>query len=111
MAQVDIVYYHSGEPVPPAGTEIRRKSIKEMEEYMEHLVMEMKFAGVSTKFESVQRDGKNDVVVNGRTAAQILDGLESRKPELQGDAEAGRYLRMAAEQGEWRGLELLSARV
>ena len=54
MAQVDIVYYHSGEPVPPAGTEIRRKSIKEMEEYMEHLVMEMKFAGVSTKFESVQ---------------------------------------------------------
>lgn len=101
MAQVDIVYYHSGEPVPPAGTEIRRKSIKEMEEYMEHLVMEMKFAGVSTKFESVQRDGKNDVVVNGRTAAQILDGLEIRKPELQGDGEVYPIIKFERAPEDW----------
>lgn len=83
MALIDIVYVHSGEPQAPEGTEIRRKSIKSMEEYMEHLVFEMKFAGVGTSFKSEHKDGaRNDVIVNGKTVNEILDGLEIRKPEL-----------------------------
>jgi hypothetical protein len=86
MAQVNIVYRHSAEPVPPAGAEIRRKSIAEMESYMESLVVDMKIAGVSTKFESVSGDGPNDVIVNGKSVRQILDGLEIKRPEIYDDS-------------------------
>ena len=83
MALVDIVYIHSAEPT---GKEIRRTSIKAMEEYMDHLVFEMKLAGVGTSFVSKHQDGaKNDVIVNGKTVAQILDGLEIRKPEVDSE--------------------------
>lgn len=101
MAQVDIVYYHSEEPNPPAGVEIRRKNIAEMKDYLDHLVMEMKFAGVSTKFESVEREGKNDIVVNGRTAAQILDGLEIRKPEVQGESASYPIIKFERSPDDW----------
>ncbi len=101
MAQVDITYHHSEEPNPPAGTEIRRKSIAEMEEYLNHLVREMKFAGVSTKFESVKKDGKNDIVVNGKTAAQILDGLEIRRPEVQGEAASYPIIKFERSPDDW----------
>ena len=80
MALVNIVYVHSKEP---EGTDLRRSSIASMVEYMERLVFEMKFAGVSTDFKSEHRDGaKNDVIVNGRTVAEILNGLQIVKPEL-----------------------------
>ena len=85
MALVDIVYIHSAEPT---GKEIRRTSIKAMEEYIDHVDFEMKLAGVGTSFVSKHQDGaKNDVIVNGKTVAQILDGLEIRKPEV--DSEDG----------------------
>ena len=68
MALVNIVYVHSKEP---EGTDLRRSSIDSMVEYMERLVFEMKFAGVSTDFKSEHRDGvKNDVIVNGRLKYQ-----------------------------------------
>ena len=83
MALVNIVYVHSKEP---EGTDLRRSSIASMVEYMERLVFEMKFAGVSTDFKSEHRDGaKNDVIVNGRTVAEILDGLQIVKPELDSE--------------------------
>ncbi|MCH3978117.1 MAG: hypothetical protein LKJ94_01625 [Candidatus Methanomethylophilus sp.] len=82
MALVNIVYHHSGDPKAPEGKDIRRKSVKEMDEYMNRLVVEMKFAGVSTKYESVEQEGPNDIVINGRRVEDILDGLEIRRPEV-----------------------------
>lgn len=84
MALVNIVYVHSAEPT---GAEIRRASIKDMEEYLEQLVFEMKMAEVSTSFKSEHKDGvKNDVLVNGRPVEDILVGLTILKPELESES-------------------------
>lgn len=88
MALVDIVYVHSGDPVLSDNSECRRSTVKQMEEYMEKLVVEMKFAGVNTSFKSEHKDGAvNDIIVNGKSVNEILDGLEIRKPELDPDEE------------------------
>lgn len=88
MALIDIVYVHSGNPAISENTEIRRPTVEEMEKYMGQLVLEMKFAGVNTSFRSEHKDGvPNDVLVNGRSVNEILDGLEIRKPELDPDDE------------------------
>lgn len=84
MALVNIVYVHSAEPV---GPEIRRPSIQAMVDYMEHLALEMKMADVSTDFQSVDKPGaKNDVIVNGRPVADILEGLQILKPEIDSES-------------------------
>ncbi|MCQ2070844.1 MAG: hypothetical protein MJZ68_06915 [archaeon] len=85
MAQINIVYSHSKEPEAPAGGEIRRKSIAEMEKYMEQLVLEMMLAEVSTGFKSVEGEGRNEVFINGKRTSELLEGLEIRKPELDED--------------------------
>lgn len=102
MAMIDIVYVHSGEPSAPAGAEIRRPSVKDMEEYMQHLVFEMKYAGVGTSFKSEQKEGaKNDVIVNGRTVSEILDGLEIRKPELDSEGRPAQMVTLERAPDDW----------
>ena len=54
MAMLDIEYRYSAEP--PSDLDIRRKSVKEMENYIRSLVLEMQMAG--------------------KTVNQILDGLQ-----------------------------------
>ena len=99
MALVNIVYVHSKEP---EGTDLRRSSIESMVEYMERLVFEMKFAGVSTDFKSEHRDGaKNDVIVNGKTVAQILDGLEIRKPEVDSEDRPVKVIAIERAPDDW----------
>ncbi len=83
MALVDITYIHSHDPIVSKCMECRRTTVGEMEKYMENLVFEMKCAGVNTSFRSEHKDGaSNDIVINGRSVNEILDGLEIRKPEL-----------------------------
>ena len=100
MALVNIVYVHSKEP---EGTDLRRSSIASMVEYMERLVFEMKFAGVSTDFKSEHRDGaKNDVIVNGRTVAEILDGLQIVKPELGSEGRPASIVTFERAPDDWQ---------
>ena len=100
MALVNIVYVHSKEP---EGTDLRRSSIDSMVEYMERLVFEMKFAGVSTDFKSEHRDGvKNDVIVNGRTVAEILDGLQIVKPELDSEGRPASIVTFERAPDDWQ---------
>ena len=100
MALVNIVYVHSKEP---EGTDLRRSSIASMVEYMERLVFEMKFAGVSTDFKSEHRDGaKNDVIVNGRTVAEILDGLQIVKPELDSEGSPASIVTFERAPDDWQ---------
>ena len=99
MALIDIVYIHSAEP---SGNEIRRTSIKAMEEYMDHLVFEMKLAGVGTSFVSKHEDGaKNDVIINGKTVSQILDGLEIRKPEVDSEDRPVKVIAIERAPDDW----------
>ena len=100
MALVNIVYVHSKEP---EGTDLRRSSIASMVEYMERLVFEMKFAGVSTDFKSEHRDGaKNDVIVNGRTVAEILNGLQIVKPELDSEGRPASIVTFERAPDDWQ---------
>ena len=100
MALVNIVYVHSKEP---EGTDLRRSSIASMVEYMERLVFEMKFAGVSTDFKSEHRDGaKNDVIINGRTVAEILDGLQIVKPELDSEGRPASIVTFERAPDDWQ---------
>ena len=100
MALVNIVYIHSKEP---EGTELRHSSIASMEEYLERLVFEMKFAGVGTDFKSEHRDGaKNDIIVNGMTVAQILDGLNIVKPELDSEGRPASIVTFERAPDDWQ---------
>ena len=100
MALVNIVYVHSKEP---EGTDLRRSSIASMVEYLERLVFEMKFAGVSTDFKSEHRDGaKNDVIVNGRTVVEILDGLQIVKPELDSEGRPASIVTFERAPDDWQ---------
>ncbi|AGI47617.1 hypothetical protein TALC_00618 [Thermoplasmatales archaeon BRNA1] len=102
MAQVDITYVHSKEPECLPGKELRHKSVQEMNDYIEHLVFEMKFAGISVKYESKETDGKNDVIINGKTVAQILDGLEIKTPEVD-DEPNSKVIRFERDPKNWDG--------
>ncbi len=94
------MYVHSKEP---EGTDLRRSSIASMVEYMERLVFEMKFAGVSTDFKSEHRDGaKNDVIINGRTVAEILDGLQIVKPELDSEGRPASIVTFERAPDDWQ---------
>ncbi len=72
MAMLDIEYRYSDEPNFEGS---RRKSVKDMEGYIRSLVLEMQMADISAGFKMVKTDGKNDVLINGRTVESILDGL------------------------------------
>lgn len=72
MAMLDIEYRYSGEPTFEGS---RRKRVKDMEDYIRSLVLEMQMADISVGFKMMQAEGKNDVLINGRTVASILDGL------------------------------------
>lgn len=76
MAMLDIEYRYSAEPSSDA--DIRRKSVKEMEDYIRSLVLEMQMADISVGFKMTKMDDivRNTVLINGRTVSQILDGLQ-----------------------------------
>ncbi len=83
MAMIDIIYTHPGEMRIPPGSDLRRTSVQEMCDYVNGLVSEMKFAGISVRFEAKIVEGrKSAVAVNGRDVEDILDGLEIKKPEV-----------------------------
>lgn len=83
MALLNIVYTHSKDPEFPDS---RRKTVKEMDEYLEGLVVELKFNGISVDYKSVEGD-RNEVTVNGKTAQKIVEDLgdDIRIPEVDSD--------------------------
>lgn len=76
MAMLDIEYRYSAEP--PSDLDIRRKSVKQMEDYIRGLVLEMQMADISVSFKMVKMDDieRNTVLINGKSVSQILDGLQ-----------------------------------
>ena len=76
MAMLDIEYRYSAEP--PSDLDIRRKYVKEMENYIRSLVLEMQMADISVGFKMIKKDDldRNTVLINGKTVNQILDGLQ-----------------------------------
>jgi hypothetical protein len=88
MAMIDILYKHSSEP--PEDENIRRQSIEEMSEYLRGLVYEMQMSDISSKFTSVEWDGKNTVFINGKSVIDILKGLEIKMLETEDSCDHGK---------------------
>lgn len=76
MAMINIEYRHSSEP--PESEELRRRSNREMTEYLAGLVADMMISDIPAKLEEKETDGKNAVLINGEDVHNILDGLEIR---------------------------------
>lgn len=74
MVLINIEYRYSSEP--PKSEDIRRKSKKEMTEYLASLVADMVISDIPAKLNVVEIDGENTVTINGEDIHDILDGLE-----------------------------------
>ena len=99
MAVLNVVYTHNGDPKYEAS---RRKTVKEMEEFLDDLIVDIKFAGISVKYESV--DGEfNDVTINGKSTAKIIEELGSniRRPNLDELGRPKTVSRVGRESNDW----------
>jgi len=88
MAMIDIEYRHSSEP--PEDENLRRWSVEEMSEYLRGLVYEMQMADISSKFTSVEGEGPNTILVNGKRIQDILQGLEIKMLDTDDSCDHGK---------------------
>ena len=81
MVMLDIEYRYSGEAIGTKG--LRRKNVREMEDYVRNLVLAMQSAAITAKYISrFATEGEmNMVYINGRSVPEILDGLEIKTPD------------------------------
>lgn len=102
MAMVDILYTHPETlPVDPAA-DLRRTSVEEMYDYISGLVLEMKMAGISVSFTDKTVEGRpSEVFVNGRTVAEILEGLEIKTPELSPEESGSKIISFERAPEDW----------
>lgn len=88
MAMIDIEYRHTDAPIE--GPEARRRSCAAMASYLKDLVCEMQMADISCKFiDTVVEEGPNSVLINGRTVAQIIEGLQIKLLESDDSCDLG----------------------
>ena len=88
MAMIDIEYRYAKDQVPGGdfpGREIRRKTVKEMEEYLRQLVFEMQDADISAKYIGKETEDENQVYINGKKVNDILKGLEIKMLDPEED--------------------------
>ncbi|MDR0508296.1 MAG: hypothetical protein LBG63_00485, partial [Candidatus Methanoplasma sp.] len=88
MAMIDIEYRHSSEP--PEDENIRRQSVSEMSEYLKGLVYEMQMADISAKFISIEGEGPNALIINGKRVQDILEGLEIKMLDSEDSCDHGK---------------------
>jgi len=88
MAMIDIEYRHSSEP--PEDENLRRWSIDEMSEYLKNLVYEMQMSDISSKFISVEKEGPNALLINGKMIQDILQGLEIKMLDTDDSCDHGK---------------------
>ena len=85
---IDIEYRYVKDRVPGGDLpvrEIRRKSPKEMEDYLRQLVFEMQSADISARYIGKETEDENQVYINGTKVNDILRGLEIKMLEPEED--------------------------
>ncbi|MBO7352342.1 MAG: hypothetical protein J6U12_05455 [Candidatus Methanomethylophilaceae archaeon] len=89
MALIDIEYIHTEKDIPDVS--IRRPTAGKMKTYIQDLVYEMKSADISCSFkETIIDEGKHEVLINGRTIPEIIDGLEIRHLDVEESCDHGK---------------------
>jgi len=88
MAMLDIEYRYVKDRVPGGdfpGREIRRDSVKKMEEYLRGLVYEMQEADINARYIGKETEDENQVYINGMKVNDILRGLEIKMLDPEED--------------------------
>ncbi len=88
MAMLDIEYRYVKDRVPGGdfpGREIRRDSVKKMEEYLRGLVYEMQEADINARYIAKETEDENQVYINGMKVNDILRGLEIKMLDPEED--------------------------
>lgn len=89
MAMIEIEYIHTEKDIDDVS--IRRPSTGKMKTYIQDLVYEMKSSDISCSFkETIIADGKNDVLINGKTVSEIIDGLEIKHLSVEESCDHGK---------------------
>lgn len=89
MAMIDIEYRHTDAPIEDPT--VRRRTVREMADYVNDIICEMQMADISCKFiNTTVAEGPNTVLINGKTVHQIIDGLEIKMLDLDEACDSGR---------------------
>lgn len=87
MAMINIEYMHPEED--PTDPTIRRRTNAVMNQYIRDLIFEMQMGDISCSYKETVTDGKRDVVINGRTIPEIIDGLQIKMLEAEESCDLG----------------------
>ena len=89
IMMIEIEYLHTDKELDDVT--IRRTTTGKMVSYIQDLIYEMKAGEIPCSFkETVIIDGKNDVLINGRTVEQIIEGLEIRHLDVEESCDHGK---------------------
>jgi len=90
---IDIEYIHTEDDIEDIT--IRRPDTLRMKSYIQDLIYEMKAGDISCSFkETIIEKGKNEVLINGRTIPEIIEGLEIRHLDMEESCDHGKPSRV-----------------
>ena len=90
---IDIEYIHTEDDIEDIT--IRRPDTLRMKSYIQDLIYEMKAGDISCSFkETIIEKGKNEVLINGRTIPEIVEGLEIRHLDMEESCDHGKPSRV-----------------
>ena len=90
MTMLVLEYRHTAEPEIDDPT-IRRRTTGAMAQYMKDLIDEMRQGDISCSFkETVVEKGPNTVLINGRTVADIIEGLQIKMLDADESCDLGK---------------------
>lgn len=86
---IEIEYIHTEDDIDDLT--VRRPDTIRMRSYIQDLVYEMKAGDISCSFkETVIDKGKNEVLINGRTIPEIIEGLEIKHLDMEESCDHGK---------------------
>ena len=86
---IEIEYIHTEDDIDDLT--VRRPDTIRMRSYIQDLVYEMKAGDISCSFkETIIDKGKNEVLINGRTVPEIIEGLEIKHLDMEESCDHGK---------------------
>lgn len=104
MAMINIEYRHTSDD-SVGDPDIRRPTVAQMKQYIRDLLFEMQMGDISCKLiETIVAEGPNDVLINGSTIPDIIDGLQIKMLEMEDACDTGspRIIEMGRPTLDWK---------
>lgn len=104
MAMINIEYRHTAVDQLDDPT-IRRTSVSQMRQYIKDLLFEMQMGDISCKLiETELAEGPNNVLINGKSIPEIIEGLEIKLLDMEDSCDHGkpRMITMGRPTLDWK---------